>query len=398
MIKVLIVDDSVVFRKILAEALSKNPKIRVAGTAENGREALAVIRKVKPHIVIMDVEMPVMGGLEALDEIKRQRLNVGVIMFSSLTVKGAETTLEALSRGAFDFVPKPTGSGAFSESVKRIKDELIPLIEAHASSVKPIAPRSPVSRATKTPGLVRPSTTVKSGVTETKRLSTSPSQKNLTLKKNLPEGHGDVTKSFDKSPVRRRKVAQRVEAVAIGVSTGGPNALNDVIPLLPANFRPPVFLVQHMPPVFTTQLAARLNSKSKINVVEAKDGDSVRGGTVYLAPGDFHLEVVSKKGGKIVKLTQGPKENSCRPAADVLFRSVAASYGSKCAGVIMTGMGKDGFEGIKLMKKQGAPIVAQDKDTCVVYGMPKFVIESGMADYVCPLDRLAFTIQELAGF
>jgi two-component system chemotaxis response regulator CheB len=153
-----------------------------------------------------------------------------------------------------------------------------------------------------------------------------------------------------------------------------------------------------MPPVFTTQLASRLDSKSKLSVVEAKDGDVVKGGTVYLAPGDFHMEVHSMKTSKVIKLTKGPKENSCRPAVDVLFRSVAKCYGAKCAGVIMTGMGKDGFEGAKIMKQKGSPIIAQDEETCVVYGMPKFVIEAGLADYICSLDRIAHTIQELAGF
>jgi two-component system chemotaxis response regulator CheB len=153
-----------------------------------------------------------------------------------------------------------------------------------------------------------------------------------------------------------------------------------------------------MPPVFTTQLAGRLNSKSKLKVVEASDGEPVKGGVVYLAPGDFHMEVHASGTAKIIKLTKGPKENSCRPAVDVLFRSVAKCYGAKCAAVIMTGMGKDGFEGVKVMKRKGSPVIAQDENSCVVYGMPKFVIEAGLADYVCPLDRIAPTIQELVGF
>lgn len=394
MIKVLIVDDSLVFRKILSEALARHPRIRVVGAAENGREALTMIRRLHPHIVVMDVEMPVMDGLEALDQIKRLRINVGVIMFSSLTVKGAETTLDALARGAFDFVPKPTGSGAFGESVTRIKQELIPLIEAHASSVAPL----PIKKRPPAARVLRP--TQKKTEEKTRPETVQPLNRKSCLKKRLP---GETSLRGRAAPASRprtrtRGIIKKVDAFAMGVSTGGPNALNDVIPLLPANFRPPVFLVQHMPPVFTTQLAARLNSKSRVNVVEAQDGDLVKGGTVYVAPGDFHMEVHSNKTSKVIKLTKGPKENSCRPAADVLFRSAAKCYGAKCGGVIMTGMGKDGFEGLKVMKKHGTPVIAQDEASCVVYGMPKFVIEAGLADYVCSLDRIAVTMQELAGF
>jgi two-component system chemotaxis response regulator CheB len=395
MIKVLIVDDSLVFRKILADALARHPKIRVIGTAENGREALGMIRKLRPHIVVMDVEMPVMDGLQALDEIKRLRLNTGVIMFSSLTVKGAETTLDALAKGAFDFVPKPTGSGAFSESVTRIKKELIPLIEAHASSVTPVVSR-------KTRPVAKPRVNIRNRMPPGHPVGQGAVQHSAPKPTGCRTAQQSScqTQPATKQPQRPRPARKpgKVDAFAIGVSTGGPNALNEVIPLLPGNFRNPVFLVQHMPPVFTTQLAARLNSKSKVKVVEARDGDVVMGGTVYLAPGDFHMEVHSDKASKVIRLTKAPKENSCRPAADVLFRSAARCYGAKCGAVIMTGMGKDGFEGVKVMKKHGTPVIAQDEASCVVYGMPKFVIEAGLADYVCPLDKIALTMQELAGF
>jgi len=381
MIKILIVDDSVVFRKILQDALSKTSGIRVVGTANNGKKGIEKIKQLKPDLVILDVEMPEMDGLQTLDEIRRQRLKVGVIMFSSLTSKGAQTTLEALSKGAFDFVPKPTGTGAFSESVKRIKEELIPKIKAFAVSRHQI--RRPLRRPTTTP--VRPliNRTIKASVS-------SKAEKQVTTNKT-------VSKPLNKT-ISVPRPFLRPEVVAIGVSTGGPNALNEVIPKFPKNFPVPILLVQHMPPVFTAQLAKRLNDKSQLNVIEAKAGDIIKAGTVYIAPGDYHMEVGTSGTAKIIKLNQKPPVNSCRPAVDVMFKSVANVYGGRVVAVIMTGMGQDGFEGCKVLKQKGAAIIAQDRETSVVWGMPKFVTEAGLADKVCPLDRIAITVQEFCSF
>ncbi len=370
MTRVLIVDDSVVFRKILSEALGKHPGITVAGTACNGREAISKVRLLHPDLMILDVEMPEMDGLATLDELKKQRLETGVIMFSTLTSSGAETTIEALSRGAFDFVPKPTGTGAFAQSVSCIRQELIPKIEAFGH--KRNGRKKRVGRTfsmKKASGPVRGSMAVL--------------KKERTVER--PSPRLAATRHF------------RAEAVAIGVSTGGPNALNEVIPRFPSSFRLPVFLVQHMPPVFTTQLASRLNHKSKLEVVEAKDGMIVKPGTVYLAPGDYHMEVAKENNTKIIRLNQGPLVNSCRPAVDVLFRSVSRIYGDKVVAAILTGMGRDGFEGAKILKQKRARIIAQDKDTSVVWGMPKFVVEAGIADRVVPLGNITATIMELSG-
>ncbi len=380
MIKVLIVDDSVVFRKILDEALSQQPGIRVVGAAVNGKEALLKIRSLRPHLVIMDVEMPEMDGLQTLDQIRKQRLKVGVIMFSTLTSKGATTTLDALSKGAFDFVPKPTGAGAFGESVKRIKLELIPKIKAYGETLKtarrPLL-KKPVINARKT----APARPVQRTV-----LKQSPGQDKMARRPAAP-----VTATA-------RRAGFKPEAVVIGVSTGGPNALNEVIPRFPAGFNLPVLLVQHMPPVFTTQLARRLDSKSALRVMEATDRQPVVPGTVYLAPGDYHMKVVKDGRNKIIRLTQEPPENSCRPAVDVLFRSAADVYGGRCIGVIMTGMGQDGLVGARLLKQKGAMIIAQDKDSSVVWGMPKFVAEEGLADRICALADIEPAILEFSGF
>ncbi len=366
MIRVLVVDDSLVFRKILQEALGKNPKIRVVGTASNGREAVQKIRILRPDVTVLDVEMPEMDGLATLEAIKRQRLRTIVIMFSSLTSQGAKTTLEALSKGAVDFVPKPKGTGAFAESVKTIENLLIPKIEA----LGPTRNGNKFQR-----NVARPRVQVAKPATKASR----------PVCTGKAPGKGKVVRPG------------KIEAIGIGVSTGGPNSLNQVIPRFPANFRLPIFLVQHMPPVFTAQLAHRLDQKSKLKVVEAKDNMPVTGGTVYIAPGDYHMEVKKKDRSFMVSLNQDPPENSCRPAVDVLFRSLAKAYGGRVVAAVMTGMGQDGLEGAKFLKQKGAIILAQDKETSVVWGMPKFVAKSGLADKVVPLGSITSSILELSG-
>ncbi|MGC8736617.1 MAG: protein-glutamate methylesterase/protein-glutamine glutaminase [Dissulfurimicrobium sp.] len=383
MIKVLVVDDSLVFRKILTEALDKDPGIRIVGAAANGKEALQLIRTLRPHLVVLDVEMPEMDGLQTLDEIRRQRLNVGVIMFSSLTIEGATTTLEALAKGAFDFVPKPTGTGAFLESVKRIKGELIPRIRAYAESkINRVIQRGPISSPPTAP------------VPKTQRPTRQPDHTQIPPKP--APGHLKETRPCTTSAALVLRRLFSPEAVAIGVSTGGPNALNDVIPRLPGNFGLPIFLVQHMPPVFTTQLAKRLNDRSTLKVVEAQDGMLVEPATVYVAPGDFHMEVDGEKNNRIIRLNQNPPVNSCRPAVDVLFQSIARVYGGRAIAVVMTGMGQDGFAGCRELKDKGAVIIAQDKETCIVWGMPRFVAEAGLADRIAPLDKIAEYILEFS--
>lgn len=355
MIKVLIVDDSIIFRRILQDTLKKNPRIKVIGTAENGVEAIKLIRTLRPDVVVLDVEMPQKDGIETLDELQRLRLQVGIIMFSTLTAQGAKITLEALSKGAFDFVHKPTGTRAFSESQKKIEQELVPKIIACADFMK----------------------------------------KKVGFKR-TPQAPKTVNRQTVLNRVTIfRKITHRPEAVAIGVSTGGPNALNEVIPKFPAHFKLPIFLVQHMPPVFTKQLADRLNAKSKLLVKEAEDGESVKPGTVYIAPGDFHMKIVKNDNGHTVRLTQDPPVNSCRPAVDPLFQSLADAYRGRVIAVVMTGMGQDGTNGCKALKAKGAYIIAQDENTSVVYGMPRFVAEAGLADKICPLGMITHSILEI---
>ncbi|MEJ2010367.1 MAG: chemotaxis response regulator protein-glutamate methylesterase [Acidobacteriota bacterium] len=348
-IRVLVVDDSALVRRIISDALACDPEIEVAATAANGRIALARIPQVNPDVITLDVEMPVMDGLEALKELRKTYLRLPVIMFSTLTERGASATLDALALGASDYVTKPSNVGGAAVALQRIREDLIPKIKAHSTAVRaPIAfparhtPFKAPFRATQAPGFRLP--------------------------------------------------GRRVELVAIGVSTGGPNALAELIPQLPQDFPVPVVIVQHMPPIFTKFLADRLSSKAQIHVDEARTMQEVVPGQAYIAPGDFHMVVTRENGTVRIRTHQGPPENSCRPAVDVLFRSVAEAYREHALGVIMTGMGQDGLRGCQSIYDAGGQILAQDAATSVVWGMPGFVANAGLADKVLPLEQLASEI------
>jgi two-component system chemotaxis response regulator CheB len=345
-IRVLVVDDSALVRRIVSDALASDPEIEVAGSAANGRIALAKIPQVNPDVVTLDVEMPVMNGLEALKELRKTYLRLPVIMFSTLTERGASATLDALAIGATDYVTKPSSIGGAALPLQRVREELIPKIKAHCSK----ACGSSLSPARHIP-LRAPSP--------------------LPLATRLP------------------RPGARVDLMAVGVSTGGPNALAELIPQLPENFPVPVVIVQHMPPIFTKFLADRLSSKARIHVDEAKSLQELLPGRAYIAPGDFHMVVARENGVVRIRTHKDPPENSCRPAVDVLFRSVAAMYGEHALGVIMTGMGQDGLRGCELIHDAGGQILAQDAATSVVWGMPGFVANAGLADKVLPLEQLA---------
>jgi two-component system, chemotaxis family, protein-glutamate methylesterase/glutaminase len=342
-VSVLVVDDSVVVRRAISDAISQDRNITVIGTAANGQIALSKVESLKPDVVTLDIEMPVMDGLTALRELRKRYPRLPIIMYSTLTSAGAAATLEALAAGASDYVTKPTNSASLLDSLNSVRDKLVPLIHALAA------------RAVRRPGpaVARP------------------------------------------TPVRRAPAARpagpaaRVDVLAVGSSTGGPEALAKVLAKLPADLPVPVVVVQHMPTVFTKMFAERLDRTVPLHVVEAAADMRVTPGTVYIAPGGLHLEVVRRADSVVTRIHTGPPEHSCRPAVDVLFRSVARVYGPAVVATVLTGMGYDGRSGCAELAKLGAEIIVQDEASSVVWGMPGAVAEAGLADAVLPLNAIA---------
>ncbi|MCP2099503.1 MULTISPECIES: chemotaxis response regulator protein-glutamate methylesterase [Actinosynnema] len=382
MISVLVVDDSVVIRRLVADVLSADPNIRVVGTAANGKIALTKIDQLQPDIITLDVEMPIMDGVTTVRELRKKHPRLPVIMFSTLTSVGADATLAALAAGASDYVTKPANVGSISESISSVREQLLPRIHALCGRPKlppPPARRGPVGAPPVGGPPARPGTPARPGA-------------QAPARPGAPVGRGPGRPSAPGIPGGHN----RVDVLAIGSSTGGPEALRVVLSELPANLPVPVVVVQHMPPVFTAMLAQRLDAGCKVKVVEATAGTPLRPGTVYLAPGDKHLEVVRAGTNVQTKLHNGPQENHCRPAVDVLFRSVASVYGGNVLAVVLTGMGHDGRAGAQVLRAKGARIAAQDEFSSVVWGMPGSVVEAGLADDVLPLsDMTGYILSQL---
>lgn len=338
-IRVLIVDDSVVVRTRVSKILSLDPELEVVGVAANGNIALAKIPQVNPDAIVLDVEMPEMNGLETLVAIRESYPKLPVIMFSTFTRAGATATLDALALGATDYATKPGNLGSVEAANQHIRTDLIPKIKLFGSGIERNA-------ATKTA----------------------------------------VARSISLPLI---SAAQNIEAIAIGASTGGPNALATLLSALPADFSVPIVVVQHMPPLFTKLMAERLATKCQLPVTEAVAGEILRSGTISIAPGDFHLVV--RREGNLVRLVtnQDPPENSCRPSVDVLFYSIAQVYGAKSLGLVLTGMGQDGLRGCQEIRSAGGRVFVQDKESSVVWGMPGAVASAGLADCLLPLGQIA---------
>jgi two-component system chemotaxis response regulator CheB len=330
-IKVLVVDDSALMRKIISDMINMESDMEVVDIARNGQDMFDKINKYNPNVITLDVEMPIMDGITALREMKRRNQSIPVIMLSSVSQRGTALTMECLDAGAIDFVSKPSGS--ISLDINKVKDELVSKI------------RMANEKESTTPTVI------------TERVQ--PVRKNLTNK---------------------------IEAVVIGASTGGPKALYSVITNLPEKMGVPVFIVQHMPVGFTKAFADRLNSNSKIKVVEGSEGMPVERDVVYIAPGGYHMEV---HGDRKIHLNTEPAVWGVRPAVDKLFFSASKVYGSHLLSIVLTGMGKDGAQGTVEVKKTGGITISEDKSTCTIYGMPKAAYETGMVDLVVPLDEVA---------
>ena len=332
---------------MLTHALEADPAIEVVGVAANGIIALARIEQLKPDAVTLDIEMPEMNGFETLKQIRLRHDHIRVIMFSTLTERGASATLEALAAGADDYVTKNSNQGSFDHSLDRLRAELIPKIKQFFAVAKTPPPALSLPAIEKRPAPSAP---------------------------------------FIPRAIRGPHIAPAV--IVIGVSTGGPAALARIMPSFPAGFPVPILIVQHMPPLFTKLLADRLNDICPLHVREASEGALISPGDVWIAPGDFHMRIALRGKELRIRLDQGPPENSCRPAVDVLFASAAAQFESRVLAAVLTGMGRDGQRGAALLKAKGATVLAQDEESCVVWGMPGSVVQDGSADAVVPLDEI----------
>ncbi|MGJ5813051.1 protein-glutamate methylesterase/protein-glutamine glutaminase [Paludibaculum fermentans] len=342
-IRVLVVDDSVVIRRLVSHVLEEAQDMVIVGVAANGRIALEKIQETDPDVVTLDIEMPEMNGLDALRIIRRQHPHVRVVMFSTLTERGGATTLEALSLGADDYVAKASNAGGLDRSLASLREELIPKIRQFFTPAAQPAKLLAAPPAVRLPLATRPES------------------------------------SF-------RDHASHSSVVGIGVSTGGPSALAVVLAALPANFSVPILIVQHMPPLFTHLLSQRLDTLCPLDVHEAVDGEPLDQAKVLIAPGNYHLRVEPHRSAPIVRLDQAPPLNSCRPSVDALFESMAETYGSGVLAVMLTGMGQDGLNGSRALRAKGAYIVAQDESTSVVWGMAGAIVNAGLANETLPLD------------
>lgn len=351
--RILVVDDSAVMRSLLRSVIATDATLEIAGTAQDGESALRLIETLRPDLVLLDVEMPVMDGLQTLRAMRGRNLRPPVIMCSALTQRGARVTIESLASGAADYVAKPSSQLGPAIAIQNLAHDLIPKI--HALTAK----------------------------------------NNVVL---MPAAQGVVPGPV---AVRGQAITAVPTVVVIGISTGGPAALDVLLPALPAKFPLPVLIVQHMPELFTNLLAERLKNRCRLDVREAVDGEPVNAGVIYIARGNWHMELepaLPKRSNTAacIHLTQGPQENHCRPAADVLFRTAAAIYGAGVLGVVMTGMGSDGLSGAKSIRQQGGTVLAQDQATSAVWGMPGAVAQAGVAQKVLPLNSIAGEITRLA--
>jgi two-component system chemotaxis response regulator CheB len=408
-IRVLIVDDAIVVRRMLSDVIGSDPGCEVIGTASNGRLGVEKVADLNPDVVILDIEMPELDGLGTVTEIRKTNKRVPIIMFSTLTERGASATLDALARGANDYVTKPSNVGSVTIAMQRIREELIPKIKQFTTAA-PLRPPASSSLAPPRANGLRPSTPIRPlGSPAAPPLGRSPSTPSPLGA--TPPRPGLATPSTTRraptpstaapAPARPAGTLGRrggpIDAVGIVASTGGPNALAELLPALPASLGVPVLIVQHMPPLFTQMLAKRIDASSALSVREGAAGEKVEAGTVWIAPGGEHLTVKRDGTSVVLGTNLDPPENSCRPAADVLLRAMADVWGGRLLLVFLTGMGADGLRGCEQIAPLGGQVLAQDEETSVVWGIPGNIVKAGLADKVMPLGDLALEISTRVG-
>jgi two-component system chemotaxis response regulator CheB len=392
-VRVVVVDDSNVVRRVLAGVIEREQGVTLVATAANGREALLVLEGAQPDVVVLDIEMPVMDGIETLREMKKRWPRLPVIMFSTLTEHGAAVTLDALAEGADDYLIKPVTNRGPAGAYDAVSEQLVPLLrswggiarsrafqDARAQRADLLPPRPPahmppaLGRRALGPSALGPA------------ILALPPLRPVTKRAPVPKEGAAVP------PPAAPKATSQVVAVVIGASTGGPNALGIVVPSLPADLRVPVFVVQHMPPTFTRLFAERLDRQSGLEVHEAVSGTVAKPGHLYVAAGGAHMVVSRCRREVVIQVDDGPPENSCKPSVDVLFRSAATTWGPGVLGVVLTGMGQDGLAGVRSIVSAGGEVIAQDQASSVVWGMPGAVARAGLAAEVATIADIAGSI------
>lgn len=379
-VRVLITDDTALYRLMLSDLFSRIPGVEVVGTAYDGADCLMMIEKVRPDFVTLDINMPKLDGLAVLDEIRKRKLGVHAVMVSSPTAESAAQTVRALQNGALDMILKPNG-GSREENRIALEKQLLQhvetvrgLLERSHSSMRSSALNSPLVAESESEGPSCP----------------YPSRQNGGVVHSI--GNSDSRSSAVASS---RKKSLVFECLCIGVSTGGPAALGTILPKLPIGLPVPIFVVQHMPPVYTKSMAFHLSQSTSFPVIEAVDGTQAQPGTVYIAPGGRQMKVVRSNGKLAISITDDPAINSCRPSVDYLFDSIASVCRGNALAMILTGMGNDGLAGCRKLHANGAHIIAQSAETCVVYGMPRQIVETNLADEIVPLSGIAQRLCQL---
>ncbi|HHP0472798.1 TPA: protein-glutamate methylesterase/protein-glutamine glutaminase [Vibrio harveyi] len=359
-IKVLVVDDSSFFRRRVSEIINSESRLEVIDVAVNGREAVEKAKTLKPDVITMDIEMPVMDGITAVREIMATS-PTPILMFSSLTHDGAKATLDALDAGALDFLPKKF------EDIARNRDEAVSLLQQRVIQIA--SKRAFMRRPMAKPAATTPSSTTRPLASRNTAPAAATASRPVAAK--------------------YRASGKKYQLTAIGTSTGGPVALQKILTRLPVNYPHPIVLIQHMPATFTAAFASRLNTLCKIQVKEAQDGDVLQAGVAYLAPGGKQMMIDGRVGAARLRIIDGGDRMNYKPCVDVTFGSAAKVYGDKVLSMVLTGMGADGREGARMLKSAGSTIWAQDEDSCVVYGMPQAVAKAGISTEDLPLDRIA---------
>lgn len=389
-VRVLIVDDSALMRNLISKIIEQTPGLVIAGKAMNGEFALEHIPGCRPDVIVLDIEMPVMNGLEFLLEKKRRGIDIPVIMLSSLTTEGAAVTMQCLELGASDFLTKPGGTGLsdLSSTANHLAELLISYGGTYARNKgRKIVPPKRVDGFLASALRKNEEKKVAPAVSHESRPTASATYSSV---------FSTVRQKKEPVVVKPLREPGRIELIAIGISTGGPNALREVFSKIDPGLKQPILVVQHMPAGFTEEFANSLNSICPLEVKEAKDGDLIKGGRILIAPGNHHIYVERKSLAMVVRLSDAPQRNGHRPSADVLFESVAEHYQNRALGVIMTGMGNDGAAQLAEMRRQGAHTLGQDEQSCIVYGMPKVAFELGGVQKQVSLQDMAHEISKLA--